>query len=88
MIKRICFFVVGLFIMALGVVFSIKSTFGTIPISSISYFLVLVCYFYTNPFESVNIGTVISAFLVGFTLRQNAKLYNHMAGKDISIVNK
>ena len=88
MIKRICFFVVGLFIMALGVVFSIKSTFGTTPISSISYSLVLVCYFYTNPFESVNIGTVISAFLVGFTLRQIAKLYNHMTGKDISIVNK
>lgn len=74
--------------MALGVAFSIKSTFGTIPVSSISYSLVLVCYFYTNPFESVNIGTVISAFLVGFTLRQIAKLYNHMTGKDISIVNK
>ncbi|WP_295725441.1 YitT family protein [uncultured Methanobrevibacter sp.] len=215
MIKRICFFVVGLFIIALGVVFSIKSTFGTTPISSISYSLALctkmdigvttfifnaslvfiqmiilrsqfkvkrllqfincvlfgyftdvtltmvyslnipnnlfiniiliflsiflialgifiympadiaplpgegcvesiaivtdwrfssikiafdtsmvviaflLCYFfYTNPFESVNIGTVISAFLVGFTLRQIAKLYNHMTGKDISIVNK
>lgn len=49
----------------------------------------LMCYFfYTNPFESVNIGTVISAFLVGFTLRQIAKLYNHITGKDISIVNK
>ena len=49
----------------------------------------LMCFFfYTNPFESVNIGTVISAFLVGFTLRQIAKLYNHMAGKDINIVNR
>ena len=215
MIKRICFFVLGLFIMAFGVAFSIKSTFGTTPISSIAYSLALctgidigittfifnaalvfiqmiilrskfkakrllqfincvlfgyftnvtlyivyslnipnnlfinivliflsiflialgifiympadiaplpgegcvesiaivtgwrfssikiafdttmviiaflMCFFfYTNPFESVNIGTVISAFLVGFTLRQIAKLYNHMTGKDINIVNR
>lgn len=215
MIKRICLFVVGLFIMAFGVAFSIKSTFGTTPISSIAYSLALctgidigittfvfnaalvfiqmiilrskfkkkrllqfincilfgyftdvtlyivyslnipdnlfiniiliflsiflialgifiympadiaplpgegcvesivivtnwrfssikiafdttmviiaflMCFFfYTNPFESVNIGTVISAFLVGFTLRQIAKLYNQVTGKDINIVNK
>ena len=215
MIRRICFFVLGLFIMAFGVAFSIKSTFGTTPISSIAYSLALctgidigittfifnaalvfiqmiilrskfktkrllqfincvlfgyftnvtlyivyslnipdnlfinilliflsiflialgifiympadiaplpgegcvesiaivtgwrfssikiafdttmviiaflMCFFfYTNPFESVNIGTVISAFLVGFTLRQIAKLYNHMTGKDINIVNR
>ncbi|MBQ9025106.1 MAG: hypothetical protein IJ104_01820 [Methanobrevibacter sp.] len=214
MIKRICFFVLGLFIMSLGVAFSIKSTFGTTPISSISYSLalctgidigittfifnaalifiqmiilrskfkprrllqfincflfgyftdvalfivysmnipdnliinvilifvsilltafgifvympaniaplpgegcvesiaivtgwrfssikiafdtvmvviaLLMCvFFYTNPFASVNIGTVISAFMVGFTLRQIAKLYNHITGKDINIVN-
>ena len=49
----------------------------------------VMCYlFYTNPFESVNVGTVISAFLVGFTLRQIAKLYNQVTGKDINIVNK
>lgn len=215
MIKRICLFVGGLFIMAFGVAFSIKSTFGTTPISSIAYSLALctgidigittfifnaalvfiqmiilrskfkkkrllqfincilfgyftdvtlyivyslnipdnlfiniiliflsiflialgifiympadiaplpgegcvesiaivtswrfssikiafdttmviiafvMCYFfYTNPFESVNVGTVISAFLVGFTLRQIAKLYNQVTGKDINIVNK
>ena len=41
MIKRICFFVLGLFIMAFGVAFSIKSTFGTTPISSIAYSLTL-----------------------------------------------
>ena len=214
MIKRICLFVFGLFIMSLGVAFSIKSTFGTTPISSISYSLalcagidigiatvifnaalvfmqmivlrsrfrpkrllqfvncflfgyftdvalfivyslnipdnliinvvlifvsiflialgifiympadiaplpgegcvesvaivtdwrfssikiafdttmvaiaLLMCvFFYTNPFASVNIGTVISAFLVGFTLRQIAKLYNYITGKDICIVN-
>ena len=44
-------------------------------------------FFYTNPFASVNIGTIISAFMVGFTLRQIAKLYNHITGKDINIVN-
>jgi uncharacterized membrane protein YczE len=42
MIKRICFFVVGLFIMSLGVAFSIVSTLGTTPISSISYSLALI----------------------------------------------
>ena len=215
MIRRICLFVLGLFIMAFGVAFSIKSTFGTTPISSISYALTLctginigittfifnaaliliqliilrsrfrpkrllqfincfvfsyftdltlsivyslnipdsltvnimlvflsiflialgifiympadiaplpgegcveavaivsgwrfssvkiafdtvmvmislvMCYFfYTNPFGSVYIGTVISAFLVGFILRQIAKLYNHITGKDINIVKK
>ena len=215
MIKRICFFVVGLFIMSMGVAFSIVSTLGTTPISSIAYSLALITnidigmttfvfnaalvfiqflilkskfhkrrllqlincvlfgyftnlslyivnlipfdgsavmavaylvlsifliafgifvympaniaplpgegcvesiaivtnwrfssikiafdiimviiaflicfFFYTNPFESVNVETLISAFLVGYTLRQIAKLYNHMTGKDISIVNK
>jgi uncharacterized membrane protein YczE len=215
MIKRICLFVLGLFVMAFGVAFSIKSTFGTTPISSISYALclctginigvttfifnaalifiqmiilrakfqpkrllqfincfvfsyftdltlsivyslnipddllinvfliflsiflialgifiympaniaplpgegcvesiaivtdwrfssikivfdasmvimsIIMCYFfYTTPWGSVNIGTVISAFMVGFTLRQIAKLYNHITGKDINIVNK
>ena len=42
MIKRIFLFVVGLFIMAHGVAFSIVSTLGTTPISSISYALALV----------------------------------------------
>ena len=42
MIKRICLFVVGLFVMSLGVAFSIISTLGTTPISSISYSLALI----------------------------------------------
>ena len=42
MIKRICLFVVGLFIMSIGVAFSITSTLGTTPISSISYALALI----------------------------------------------
>lgn len=54
MIKRICLFVVGLFIMSLGVAFSIISTLGTTPISSISYSLALI----TN----VNIGITTFIF--------------------------
>ncbi|WP_407377591.1 YczE/YyaS/YitT family protein [Methanobrevibacter sp.] len=42
MFKRICSFVLGLFIMSLGVAFSIVSTLGTTPISSISYSLALI----------------------------------------------
>ena len=42
MIKRICLFVMGLFIMSLGVAFSIVSGLGTTPISSISYSLALI----------------------------------------------
>lgn len=42
MLKRVCSFTVGLFIMSLGVAFSINSTLGTTPISSISYALALV----------------------------------------------
>lgn len=214
MIKRIAFFVLGLFIMSLGVAFSIKSTFGTTPISSISYALALcsgvnigittfvfnaalifiqmlilrskfekrrllqfincfvfsyftafslnlvymlnipdllsynivllilsiffiasgifiympaniaplpgegcvesiaivtnwrfssikiafdatmvaisliMCWlFYTNIFGAVNIGTVISAFFVGFTLRQLSRLYKHITGSEINVVN-
>ena len=58
MIRRICFFVVGLFIMSLGVAFSIVSTLGTTPISSISYSLALI----TN----INIG--ITTFIFNATL--------------------
>ena len=64
---------------------SIKIVFDTVMV----IISVIMCYFfYTTPWGSVNVGTVISAFMVGFTLRQIAKLYNHMTGKNISIVNK
>ena len=64
---------------------SIKIAFDTAMV----IISVVMCYFfYSTPWGSVNIGTVISAFLVGFTLRQIAKLYNHITGKDINIVNK
>ena len=63
---------------------SIKIAFDTIMV----VIAFLMCYFfYTNPFASVHIGTIISAVMVGFTLRQIAKLYNYITGKDISIVN-
>ena len=62
MIKRICSFVVGLFIMSLGVAFSIVSTLGTTPISSISYSLALI----TN----INIGITTFVFNAALILIQ------------------
>lgn len=62
MIKRICLFVVGLFIMSLGVAFSIVSTLGTTPISSISYSLALI----TN----INIGITTFIFNAALILIQ------------------
>lgn len=58
MLKRICSFTVGLFIMSLGVAFSINSTLGTTPISSISYALALI--------TSIDIG--ITTFLFNAAL--------------------
>ena len=58
MIKRIVCFVVGLFVMSLGVAFSIVSTLGTTPISSISYSLALI----------TNIDIGISTFLFNVSL--------------------
>ena len=62
MIKRICLFVAGLFIMSLGVAFSICSTLGTTPISSISYALALI----TN----INIGITTFIFNAALILIQ------------------
>ena len=64
---------------------SIKIAFDA---STVMMSIIMCYFFYSTPWECVNIGTVISAFLVGFTLRQIAKLYNHITGKDINIVNK
>lgn len=62
MIRRFCQFVVGLFIMSFGVAFSIVSTLGTTPISSISYSLVLI----TN----INIGITTFVFNAALILLQ------------------
>lgn len=50
--------------------------------------LVLCGLFYTNILGAVNIGTVISAFFVGFTLRQIANLYNRLTGREVNVVHK
>jgi uncharacterized membrane protein YczE len=62
MIKRVCQFVVGLFIMSFGVAFSIVSTLGTTPISSISYALVLI--------TDINIGITTFVFNAALILLQ------------------
>lgn len=49
--------------------------------------LVMCGLWYTNIFGAVNIGTVISAFLVGFTLRQINNLYEHISGHQVNVVN-
>ncbi len=49
--------------------------------------LVMCGLWYTNIFEAVNIGTVISAFLVGFTLRQINNLYEHISGHPVNVIN-
>lgn len=58
MIKRILAFVCGLFLMAMGVAFSIVSLLGTTPISSISYSLALI----------TNIDIGITTFLFNASL--------------------
>lgn len=62
MIRRFCQFVVGLFIMSFGVAFSIVSTLGTTPISSISYALVLI--------TDINIGITTFVFNAALILLQ------------------
>ena len=50
--------------------------------------LILCGLFYTNIFGAVNVGTIISAFLVGFTLRQINNLYRRLVGSEINVVNQ
>ena len=50
--------------------------------------LVMCGLFYTNIFGAVNIGTVISATLVGFTLRQIANLFKFLTNREINVVNQ
>lgn len=66
--------------------------FSTIKIcfdaSMVIVSLILCGLFYTNVFGAVNIGTFISAFMVGFTLRQINNLYEYLTGSKINVVNK
>lgn len=50
--------------------------------------LIMCGLWYTNILGAVNVGTIISAFMVGFTLRQIANLYNYITGEQINVVNK
>lgn len=50
--------------------------------------LIMCGLWYSNIFGSVYAGTIISAFLVGFTLRQISNLYSYLTGKEINVVNK
>ena len=43
---------------------------------------------YSNIFGAVYIGTIISAFMVGFTLRQINNLYARITGVHVNVVNK
>ena len=50
--------------------------------------LILCGLLYTNIFGAVNVGTVISAFMVGFTLRQISNAYSKITGNQINVVNR
>ena len=57
---------------------SVKISFDA---SMVTISLIMCALFYTNPFASVNIGTVISSFFVGFTLRQISNIYARFTGE-------
>ena len=50
--------------------------------------LIMCGLWYTNILGAVNIGTIISAFMVGFTLRQINNLYERVTGSAVNVVNK
>lgn len=50
--------------------------------------LIMCGLWYTNILGAVNIGTVISAFMVGFTLRQINNLHAYITGSEIKVANK
>ena len=64
--------------------------FSTIKIgfdaTTVTIALIMCGLWYTNVFGAVYIGTVISAFMVGFTLRQINNLYAHITGHEVNPV--
>ena len=66
--------------------------FSTIKIgfdaTMVSISLVMCGLWYTNILGAVNIGTIISAFMVGFTLRQINNLYARITGSGVNVVNR
>ena len=64
---------------------TVKIAFDT---SMVITSLILCGLFYTSIFGAVNIGTIISAFLVGFTLRQISNIYSKITGNQINMVKR
>lgn len=66
--------------------------FSTIKIgfdaSMVVMSLIMCGLWYTDMFGAVYIGTIISAIMVGFTLRQINNIYAHITGAQINVVNK
>ena len=66
--------------------------FSTIKIgfdaTMVAISLIMCGLWYTNVFGSVYIGTIISAFMVGFTLRQINNVYAHITGHEVNVVNQ
>lgn len=66
--------------------------FSTIKIgfdaSMVIVSLIMCGLWYSNIFGAVYIGTIISAFMVGFTLRQINNLYARITGAHVNVVNK
>lgn len=50
--------------------------------------LIMCGLWYTNILGAVNIGTIVSAFMVGFTLRQISNLHYYITGRQVNVVNK
>ncbi|MBR4396306.1 MAG: hypothetical protein IKS93_00450 [Methanobrevibacter sp.] len=66
--------------------------FSTIKIgfdaTMVTIALVMCGLWYTNIFGAVYVGTIISAFMVGFTLRQINNIYARLTGAAVNVVNK
>lgn len=66
--------------------------FSTIKIgfdaTMVTIALIMCGLWYTNVFGAVYIGTLISAFMVGFTLRQINNVYARITGEAVNVVNK
>ena len=66
--------------------------FSTIKIgfdaTMVAIALIMCGLWYTNVFGAVYVGTIISAFMVGFTLRQINNLYAHLTGRQVNVVKK
>ena len=66
--------------------------FSTIKIgfdaTMVTIALIMCGLWYTNVFGAVYIGTVISAFMVGYTLRQISNLYARITGEAVNVVHE